>query len=149
MPPAWPNAATLVSEDLTCVASGLLVAQGRIDLFTAVLACFLGILIGDALLFWAGRILGRPWLRRRPLKWFLDEQRIEAASVLGALGDERDLEAMIEVPAGEFVMGSTGEEVASIKESFWRERAESEIPRHQLKLHLHPPQGSLATPDQW
>jgi len=72
--------ATLVSEDLTTIAAGLLVTQGRIDFFTAVFSCFLGIFVGDALLFLAGRWLGRPWLGRRPLSWFIDETQIESAS---------------------------------------------------------------------
>lgn len=72
--------ATLVSEDLTCIASGLLVAQGRLGFLAAVLACGLGIFIGDVALFLAGRYLGRPWLRRAPLKWWLDESRLARAS---------------------------------------------------------------------
>jgi pimeloyl-ACP methyl ester carboxylesterase/membrane protein DedA with SNARE-associated domain len=72
--------ATLVSEDLTCIASGLLVAQGRLDFAPAVLACALGIFVGDVALFLAGRYLGRPWLRRAPLKWWLDESRLARAA---------------------------------------------------------------------
>jgi len=73
-------AATLVSEDLTCIASGLLVAQGRLDFLAAVLACSAGIFVGDVALFLAGRALGRPWLRRAPLKWWLDERRLARAA---------------------------------------------------------------------
>ena len=72
--------ATLVSEDLTCIASGLLVAQGRLDFAAAALACGLGIFVGDVALFVAGRYLGRPWLRRAPLKWWLDERRLAQAA---------------------------------------------------------------------
>ncbi len=72
--------ATLVSEDLTCIAAGLLVAQGRLDFAAAALACAIGIFIGDVALFLAGRYLGRPWLRRVPLKWWLDESRLARAS---------------------------------------------------------------------
>jgi membrane protein DedA with SNARE-associated domain/pimeloyl-ACP methyl ester carboxylesterase len=64
-------AATLVSEDLTCIATGLLVAQGRIDFLPGVAACFVGIFIGDGLLFLAGRWLGRPALSRWPLRWMV------------------------------------------------------------------------------
>ncbi len=73
-------AATLVSEDLACIATGILVAEGRLGLFAGVLACFVGILVGDLLLFWAGRWLGRPWLVRRPLRWFLTPERVERSS---------------------------------------------------------------------
>jgi pimeloyl-ACP methyl ester carboxylesterase/membrane protein DedA with SNARE-associated domain len=66
-------AATLVSEDLTCIGAGFLVANGLISLPQAVLACFLGIVVGDLMLYWAGRRLGRPALRRRPLRWVVSE----------------------------------------------------------------------------
>ncbi|MFQ5349134.1 MAG: VTT domain-containing protein, partial [Thermoanaerobaculia bacterium] len=63
--------ATLASEDLTCIATGLLVSQGRLGLVAGSAACAAGILIGDLLLYGAGRYLGRPWLGRRPLKWMV------------------------------------------------------------------------------
>lgn len=71
--------ATLVSEDLTCIATGLLVAQARIGFFPGVAACFLGILIGDGLLFLAGRWLGQPALRRPPLRWFVKPASVQRA----------------------------------------------------------------------
>jgi membrane protein DedA with SNARE-associated domain len=67
---------TLASEDLTCLAAGVLVAQGRLSLISATLACLLGIFAGDMLLFLAGRWLGRPALRWGPLA-----RRLPAASV--------------------------------------------------------------------
>ena len=51
--------ATLVSEDLACIAAGLLVAAGKLAFGPAVAACFAGIFIGDLLLVGAGRVLGR------------------------------------------------------------------------------------------
>ncbi len=61
--------ATLISEDLTCISAGLLVSQGWIDYLPAVGACFLGIYLGDSLIFLLGRYGGRsalanPWIRR-------------------------------------------------------------------------------------
>jgi membrane protein DedA with SNARE-associated domain len=73
-------ASTLVSEDLTCIGAGVMVAQGRIDFAAAALACFLGIFIGDVLLFLAGRYLGRPALTRAPLKWFVRSDDVERSS---------------------------------------------------------------------
>ena len=73
-------AATLVSEDLTCISAGLLVGQGRLGFVAASLACFAGIFIGDLLLYLAGRYLGRPALGRRPLKWVVDKQRVVRAA---------------------------------------------------------------------
>lgn len=72
--------ATFVSEDLACIATGVLVARGRIAFLPGVLACFLGILIGDVAIFWAGRLLGRPFLRRAPLRWFLTPEKVAASS---------------------------------------------------------------------
>src|SRR5262245_48431874 len=63
-------AATLVSEDLTCIGAGVAAAQGQISIGLAVFACFLGIFVGDILLFLAGRTIGRPAVHRAPLKWF-------------------------------------------------------------------------------
>ena len=65
--------ATLVSEDLTSIGAGFLVAQGTMDFFPAMLACFVGIFIGDVLLFLAGRWIGRPIVRRAPMRWFIGE----------------------------------------------------------------------------
>src|SRR5262249_40036839 len=73
-------AATLVSEDLTCIGAGFAAAQGRISLGLAVFACFLGIFVGDILLFLAGRYLGRPAIQRMPLKWFVRAEDVERAS---------------------------------------------------------------------
>ena len=72
--------ATLVSEDLTCIATGLLVAQGRISLIAGSSACFFGILLGDVLLFLAGRALGRGAVRRIPLRWLLTPAAVDRAS---------------------------------------------------------------------
>jgi len=73
-------ASTLVSEDLTCIGAGVMVAQGRIDFAAAAFACFLGIFVGDVLLFLAGRYLGRPALRRAPVKWFVRPEAVERSS---------------------------------------------------------------------
>ncbi|MFY9556109.1 MAG: alpha/beta fold hydrolase, partial [Blastocatellia bacterium] len=73
-------ASTLVSEDLTCIGAGIMVAQGRIDFAAAALACFLGIFIGDVLLFLAGRHFGRPVLSRAPLKWLVRPEDVARGS---------------------------------------------------------------------
>ncbi len=71
---------TLVTEDLTCIAVGALVAQGRLEFLPGTLACFVGIYIGDLMLFVAGRLLGRRALGHWPLKRFLSEARVEHCS---------------------------------------------------------------------
>lgn len=65
--------ATLVSEDLTCIAAGALAAQGRIDLSLAIAACFFGIYVGDLLLYWAGRWFGKAALKRIPFRWLISD----------------------------------------------------------------------------
>ena len=69
-------AATLVSEDLTCITAGLMVARGTIAFWPATLACFTGIFVGDMLVFQAGRLLGRPLLRRPPISWFITPEAV-------------------------------------------------------------------------
>lgn len=73
-------AATLITEDLTCIAAGVMAAQGRLDFTLGALACFLGIFIGDLLLFLAGRWLGRAALKRAPVKWFVSAAAVERSS---------------------------------------------------------------------
>lgn len=68
---------TLVSEDLTCIGAGLMAARGLIGFWPAVLACFLGIFLGDILLYLAGRLFGKPAIRRAPFKWFLTEKDLK------------------------------------------------------------------------
>ncbi|MEN3333601.1 MAG: hypothetical protein V7641_2966 [Blastocatellia bacterium] len=74
------SASTLISEDLTCIGAGILVAQGRIDFLAGAFACFFGIFVGDVLLFVAGRVFGRPVLKRAPLKWFIRASDVEKSS---------------------------------------------------------------------
>ncbi len=68
--------ATLVSEDLTCIATGLLVAQGRLGLVAGSAACGAGILGGDLLIYAAGRFLGGPALGRPPLRWLISPRAL-------------------------------------------------------------------------
>jgi pimeloyl-ACP methyl ester carboxylesterase/membrane protein DedA with SNARE-associated domain len=72
--------ATLISEDLTCVWVGLMVAQGRLDFAAGALACFAGIYVGDLLIFLSGRWLGRPALDRWPLTWLVRARQVEISS---------------------------------------------------------------------
>ncbi|NNG01050.1 MAG: alpha/beta fold hydrolase [Desulfobacteraceae bacterium] len=71
--------ATLISEDATCIGAGLLTARGFIGFLPAVFGCFAGIVIGDVLLFLAGRFFGKPALGRAPLKWFFKKEDVERA----------------------------------------------------------------------
>jgi membrane protein DedA with SNARE-associated domain len=71
---------TLITEDLTCVWAGVLAAEGRIDFGLATIACLVGIVAGDVLLFLSGRLFGRALLRRAPLNWFLREAEVKRCS---------------------------------------------------------------------
>jgi pimeloyl-ACP methyl ester carboxylesterase/membrane protein DedA with SNARE-associated domain len=72
--------ATLVSEDMTCIAAGLMAGQGRISFALAVGACLTGIFVGDLLLFVAGRFVGRPAISAAPLRWFISPQAVAGSS---------------------------------------------------------------------
>ncbi len=71
---------TFVSEDLTTIAAGLMVAEGRVGFVPAAAACALGVYVGDIGLFLAGRWFGRPLVERRPLSWMLTPAALERAS---------------------------------------------------------------------
>ena len=73
--------ATLLSEDLSCIGVGLMVAQGRIDFLPGVVACCAGIFAGDMLLYLAGRWLGRPALDHVPLRWLISRETVDRVSV--------------------------------------------------------------------
>jgi membrane protein DedA with SNARE-associated domain len=72
--------ATFGSEDLTCIATGALIAAGKIGFVPGVLACLAGIFFGDLLLYFAGRLVGRPIVRWKPLRKLLNEQKLDRAS---------------------------------------------------------------------
>ena len=72
--------ATFGSEDLTCIATGALIAAGKIGFVPGVLACLAGIYFGDLLLYFAGRFVGRPIVRWKPLRKLLTEQKLDGAS---------------------------------------------------------------------
>lgn len=57
-------AASLVSEDLTCIGVGWLVALGQVAVGGGILACVVALVAGDLLLYAGGRIFGAPLLER-------------------------------------------------------------------------------------
>ena len=71
---------TFVLEDLAGLAGGLLAAQGRVPLGAAILACMLGIVVGDLLLVLLGRLAGQAALSRPPLSWWLRPETLERAA---------------------------------------------------------------------
>jgi membrane protein DedA with SNARE-associated domain len=75
-------AATLISEDLACIAAGLLAAKGMITPVSAVAASGLGIYIGDVLLYLSGYLVGLTALKHAPLKWFISENAVRQSKRL-------------------------------------------------------------------
>ncbi len=73
---------TIFSEDLAVIAAGLLTAGGILPFGYAVMSCFLGILLVDVNIYWLGKRVGRPALRRVPFKWLIKESDLERAQNL-------------------------------------------------------------------
>ncbi len=69
-------AATLVSEDLACLATGLLVAAGVVGFGAGTAACLLGILAGDLALVLAGRWVGAAAIGRAPLRYVVTAEDV-------------------------------------------------------------------------
>lgn len=69
-------AGTLLSEDLTVIAVGLLIASGQLDVGVGALGCLLGIVIGDYGLWALGRFFGR-----RILQWPVFRKALPEASL--------------------------------------------------------------------
>jgi membrane protein DedA with SNARE-associated domain len=71
---------TAASEDLTCIAAGVLIAQGAIGFGEGVTACLTGIISGDLLLFLAGRWLGGPALQMPWVQRLMPAHKVGRAS---------------------------------------------------------------------
>ena len=61
---------TFLSEDLTCIAAGLLIQRGELTLTAGIVGCTAGIFVGDFGLWLIGRVFGAaalawPWTARR------------------------------------------------------------------------------------
>lgn len=109
--------ATLVSEDLTTISVGVMVAQGRIGFLFGTLACFAGIFIGDVMLYLAGRWPGRPALERAPLRWFLSEAAVDRSSQWFARNGLRVIAVSRFLPGARL---PTYFAAGVLKTSFWR-----------------------------
>lgn len=70
-------AATFISEDATVIAVGLAVAHQHIDIGVGLLACFVGIALGDGGLYLIGRIFGRRALRWPVFRAWISEDSLE------------------------------------------------------------------------
>ncbi|QOV92035.1 DedA family protein [Humisphaera borealis] len=77
---------TLISEDLVCIAVGMLIRREQISPWIGGLGCFLGIYIGDLLFFAIGRLGGMGVLRWKFFTRRLSPERLQA---FGAWFDRR------------------------------------------------------------
>lgn len=68
-----------IPEDITIIASGILVALGKISALGAFIVCMVGVLAGDAVLFFAGRKLGDQAFNLPIIRRFMTEKRIKLA----------------------------------------------------------------------
>ncbi len=74
--------ATLISEDLACIAAGLLAAQSIISIPGAIAASAIGIYIGDIMLYLTGYLVGIVALDHPPLKWIIKAKTVEQCKML-------------------------------------------------------------------
>lgn len=70
---------TFISEDATCIATGLLIQRGEVGLTPGILACVIGIYVGDLGLWAVGRVCGRALDRWRWAARRLSHQRVTDA----------------------------------------------------------------------
>jgi membrane protein DedA with SNARE-associated domain len=68
-----------IPEDITLVAAGVLAALGNISLIGAMLAGFVGVLVGDCLLFFIGRRFGNRVFLLPGFRTIFTENRINVA----------------------------------------------------------------------
>src|SRR4051812_42185737 len=68
-----------IPEDVTLVTAGYLAYLENIDLPWAILACFVGVLSGDFVLFTLGRLLGRRFFDLPGVRFLVTPERIALA----------------------------------------------------------------------
>lgn len=69
---------TFGSEDLTTITAGILVSQDSLHWLTAMLGCFIGIFVGDGILYFIGLTLGKPALKIPFFRKLLPPDRVDA-----------------------------------------------------------------------
>ncbi len=72
-------ASTLISEDLACIGSGILVSHGGMGMWPAIIACIFGIYVGDLFLYFVGRLFGEQLLTHRPFRWMISRESLIAS----------------------------------------------------------------------
>jgi membrane protein DedA with SNARE-associated domain len=64
-----------IPEEVTLVLSGVLVGWGEADFVLSCIACVVGILAGDSIIFGLGHYYGRSFLMSRPMRFLLSSKR--------------------------------------------------------------------------
>jgi membrane protein DedA with SNARE-associated domain len=64
-------------EDLSLIGAGILVAFGRANLYVMALVCYLGIMVGDLIIYRLGWISGPALFRRRLFRRLLTAKRLK------------------------------------------------------------------------
>ena len=68
-----------IPEDITLITAGILAALGKISLTGAILISLFGVLIGDSILFFLGRHMGKNVFQLPILKTLMPQHRIKQA----------------------------------------------------------------------
>jgi membrane protein DedA with SNARE-associated domain len=71
-----------VPEDIMLVAAGVLVARGEATFPEALIACIVGVFVGDTSIFLLGRRFGSHLLDIRPFRWVFTETRKQRTAEL-------------------------------------------------------------------
>jgi membrane protein DedA with SNARE-associated domain len=66
-----------IPEDITLFAAGVLTYYGVCDIWTMIVICLFGVMIGDSFVFWLGHHFGRRLLKKWPFRLFLNEDKID------------------------------------------------------------------------
>jgi membrane protein DedA with SNARE-associated domain/pimeloyl-ACP methyl ester carboxylesterase len=107
---------SLISEDLACIAGGLLYATGVIEFSHALFGSIAGIVSADILIYGLGRWIGNPILKIAPFRWFIKQEDIAWAK---EMFDMRGAEILV---ATRFIPGTRLPVYLSaglLKTSFW------------------------------
>ena len=70
---------TLIPEELLFMTLGLLAQAGHVHSLEAILAAKLGLIPADALTVWAGKKMGKDFLKKRPFSLLFDEHSVESS----------------------------------------------------------------------
>jgi membrane protein DedA with SNARE-associated domain len=65
-----------IPEDITLFAAGVLAYYGVCDIWTMIVVCLFGVMIGDSFVFWLGHHFGRRLILKWPFRLFLNEEKI-------------------------------------------------------------------------